>query len=427
MKWIMREERVKKIITAILIFIGIIFLIGCANRAEPEQVSELVSTITISDTPKPTQTYTPQPTPTETANPCFQQVDFETMSGELPGQLIFSNKDYTEIDYYYDWRSFEKHLFATKQQPYHRYTISPDRKWIAYLSDSLLLVEGVFGEIQYQLNTDNISEESITLVGWINNETIILDYMGNNFDDLHYLVSVNPFTGRVKKIFLLDFPDITKLSWEWERHTFWASIASYDPTIRYVTYIADSDETAIWDFNLILYDTWENRIITRVNNFGLTYISPIWKNDGSGFYFAWNNGSDVYSNCDELYFMNKDGEINKLTYHSGEENVFIHLFDAKLSPNEKFIAYGLNAYDENGNYYDRGIQILNLQTREIQNSCIPIEYFVPIIWSPDNRFLAFHEELDDRSIRTWIMDIEHQTVSVVDENAYPVLWVEENH
>ena len=81
----------KKIVAAIFVFIGIVFIVGCAGQVELESVTEPTATSIFTPIPsrtatsEPTATFTPVPTKSVEEREAFIHIMYETNGGcDLP-------------------------------------------------------------------------------------------------------------------------------------------------------------------------------------------------------------------------------------------------------------------------------------------------------------------------------------------------------
>jgi WD40 repeat protein len=86
--------------------------------------------------------------------------------------------------------------------------------------------------------------------------------------------------------------------------------------------------------------------------------------------------------------VSRDGKIRQLTYFEKMYSKYRFGTNSSLSPNGRYLAFGLHIGDPASNE-PKELIILDLQTLESINTCIPIfDYGADPIWSPDSQYLA---------------------------------------
>ena len=341
----------------------------------------------------------------------------------LPGTIILTSPTNSGEKVFLNLRTGEYKPFS-QQNGYLAYgfKVSPNGEWIAYRGskkstdgDDSLVVQSVNGEKTNTYLIDYSEWQSIAY--WINDETLVLWNHGSPLDNV---ILFNPFTEQ-KIVMHTNYPDVISNDEGWDFS--WPSVTIFDPTLRYLIYLGNSEDGYRFGYQrLILWDKENSRRIAEVNNFGHTTVRPLWKSDSSGVVFVKSKeGYDPPKKQDEWYFWGVDGKLKQLTnlskYFQKEE-----IYSNNWSPDEHFLAFLLTS-NLGGTKWDRRLLILNMDTLEISDYCFAPEQFSPLVWSPDSRYLAFSELLADDTSRTVLVDMVDRSAVVIAENSSPVVWL----
>ena len=201
----------------------------------------------------------------------------------------------------------------------------------------------------------------------------------------------------------------------------WPSSTIYDPSLRYLVYLAkgDTEGDLIGNQKLILWDLKNDRAITEVDDFGYTLARPLWKSDGSGVVYVKSvAGFNPPEKKDDFFLLSVDGTIKQFTELSDYFS-YARIYSSSWSPDENLIAFEL-VTNQNA---ERKLLILNMSTLDIIDLCLSPQPFTPMIWSPDSRYLAYSEELINDSSQTVLVDFVDRTAFVVAGEVLPAGWV----
>lgn len=341
----------------------------------------------------------------------------------LSGMLMLVSPTTLRDIYLLDMKTGRKDLFSQNQGFLaDNFSVSPNGDWLAYIGSEKsiqgdsLVVQSIDRHKTYTYPV-NYAEWQI-IAYWLNNETLVL---WNHTSPLDNILLFNPFTGE-KEIKNLEYPNLISEDGGWDFS--WPSTTIYDPSLKYLVYLANSNNGyQFGNQQLILWDLKNNSTITKINDFGYTLVRPIWKADGSGVVFVKSLvGYDPPEKKDEVFFLGLDGNIRQLTKLS-DSYPYARIDSYGWSPNEHFLALALTIHFTGKQIGERKLLILNMSTLEISDYCLSPEQFTPFIWSPDSRYLAFTGISANKTSQTVLLDLVNPNAFVIDEKLKPAGWL----
>ncbi len=414
-------------------------IVGCSalpNTQPPTRTDQLTRVVPLSSTPfAPSSSATALPSVTPSPNPSATVVPTATppsMSfathcldvSPVPiwggiGDLVVVTARLSRSGSVIDMQTGTGPTLLDKDYDSSGYIIqSPDRNWLAYKAKSraektyVLVIQSADGleHFTYPLNY----QEWDGIVYWLDNQTLVL---------WHYerprtsIILWNPFTGE-KTPMGMDYPDILSDNWEWLQHS-WTSVTIYAPSLRYLVYLKDNNGN-ILEPRMVLWDREAKRPIATIEDFGYTWVWPLWKLDESGLvYVKAMPGLRPIYDADEVYFLSIEGENTQLTQlsnHFPEATIWKY----NWSPDERFLALNVRTSMNGG---EHRLLVLDLSSLALTDYCLEPQDFSQLIWSPDSQQLAFTEQLPDKRLRTVVIDVVKQNAFVVADDSEPTAWL----
>jgi hypothetical protein len=356
-----------------------------------------------SSTPAPpTATSTSAPTPTSTpaalTERCTEILTAFPADKVPPGTLVLDVLDGLSL------LNFNQQTQRTISGLIYGVGTSPDGKWLSYsvsTSDNQeLFIESADGQMQTKLSLDLdwIIFDSIL---WLDNKRLWFPVWNGVNKDPQTLV-LNPFTGE-RQILLPDYPDFAPFvffvgSSSLRLHFGYSNVV-YDPSLRFVVY-PQLDEDG---YEFVLWDRETGQGLAKIPDTGFYHRLPLWFLDGNAFVVVAKpdrNGSE------EWLMVNRDGEIRQLTHFGDLYPQFEFGLYASLSPDGRYLAFGLSHEHDPDLYSLKDLIILNLQTLEAVNTCVSFDYPAPV-WSPDSQYLAVQAYIN-KLHSVVVLDVEQE-------------------
>jgi hypothetical protein len=455
------------ILIAITLLISL-FLIGCENDSSVSENVEIDTITSVSmNTPYPTSTFTNTPTETITItpSPTNTEIPSETPTPTIPpetrilvqclevlpeipdgaisnGIVVLEGGSGGEI------RSHDMQLldmlsgkattvsFPDETQLYH--VVSLDRSLIAYLrftSDKdgnrvkHLVIATADGQIQKEIPW---GEKWAYLLSWASDQRLLLTYDDpelrekENWSAAFAFLILDPFSGKQELLHPI-FPDHLA-GWDIPYWDGWFG-AIYDPTITRTIYpqmISDTDEF----YTFGLWDVSTQEIVSSMESVFVDWVyssiaapKPVWAEDGSRLAFV---GFDYLSDEAkfELYQASRDGQVTQLT----NLTPIVHFRDLRFSwsPDSRKIAMLLDIQPE---IDGENILVLNLETKEITDTCISVKghsgafWGYRLIWSPDGQQILVKDWLNDSNSRIILVDVKQGFAAQIAENTVLNGWM----
>lgn len=397
-----------------------------------ETATSVVPSATESSTSTPNPlpfTATTKPTSTPTANlqitptiPPEARLDYQCLEinsnlpkiGMYAGTIVLAGYSETPT-YLLDLSTMDmKTLLGEKDEKSIFWTVSPDRKWLAYylLSSEELIVENIGGK--EQPITHHWEQHWVAILQWLDNQNLLISLGGA------YSV-FNPFTGERRGL-VNDFqyyavPYGVGANW-------WGVV--YNPSLTRAVYPSDpAFVNANGEFGkIVLWNMQTNKFVTSLSSFSNPWgWEPVWSPNGKELIIALGQegppGSSVYN---ELYKVSLDGQQTKLTYINAIHSKWSMISHYSWSPDARQIAFWLDI--------NLGTQlaILNLDTMLVTNYCIDLANVEePPIWSPDGRQLViptYNYSKDTVTFDIVLIDLEENVAFMLTQgNFRPVGWM----
>jgi dipeptidyl aminopeptidase/acylaminoacyl peptidase len=339
-------------------------------------------------------------------------------SGFLTGGTVI-------LKWEYEWRSFAlMALTAEDEQPRTLPDLpeigspgitSPDGKWLAYISDDLIILssDGTVAETRTR-NDDWTGIQG----GWLDNERILFQSLSMP-EALHI---INPFTDQ-EEIFSPELKDRYEYDREWSGWFVWKFVP--DPTLTRIVYMRAyfEGQKRLDPPALLLVDVESEQTLWELKRFspGDRHM-PVWSPDGSQLAVL----SDDYQSIEDAYHwevftVNRDGKSKHwLDVKVGEDTQPFNLLGENLawSPDGRYITF-----------YSNSLYILDTEKRQVFDLCIPyatqtatlIYPHNTITWSPDSRQILFQRG-DAPAV---VIDLESNRAAplVEDINIRPIGWL----
>lgn len=307
------------------------------------------------------------------------------------------------------------------------FTISPDGKWLAYMTwqpEKNLIVESlVSGEKLIHPWDFDGSTRVASIYGWLNNDQIIIWYFDS--EKSNGVTLYNPFTQNTTKM-NTDYPELTNQIWFWKS---WPSVAIYDPTLSYVTYLRDrGGYKSEGNQTLVLWDRKQNMQLAAIDNFGLTDVHPIWKKNSKGVYLVKAKEGQGNPPNDELFFIGVDGTVKQLTNLQEDfPGKGIRIYNPKLSADEKTMAMFIEVRSIENRNWVKSLMIMDLKSGKIHDTCIHDETdwsFENYAWADNGKMLAYVlRDSTDKHRKLWVIDVEKNKTKMIAEEASIYLWL----
>ncbi len=287
--------------------------------------------------PPPSQTPTLTNTPiffpnTRLTTKCLEVLENLPNDIELEGSLVlWKLGGYQES--WFDLSSWVLRPLTQEGEGAVRFTVSPDGSWLGYITGSRstgyrLMISRVNGPPI----TINIPMEYMDLMGWLDNEHLVLvRYQEETY--LDPLIVLNPFTGQQVEL-LPDYPDIDFLN-----GTVWwdTSRTVYDPTLTLVVYPRSGfnhDDITLWDIP-------NNQPLASVPGYVGYGELPEWSPDGEYVSIIGQSPAALPDGYDlELYLVSRAGVVTQATNLS-QYYTDIFIQTRNWSPDGRYIAYWL--------------------------------------------------------------------------------------
>lgn len=308
------------------------------------------------------------------------------------------------------------------------FAVSPDGENFSYIQvpdgnfeKISLVTESIRNGKRNSIKLDQkeiMGEGRITNASWLNNDQMAIGYSRDDqFTDIWVFDPVSQSFEEMKS----DFPNIVASDQYWMG--IWPSVIIFSPGKRYAVYLAEDQKNSAPGFqSLVLWDLKKNKEITRIENYGYTIVSPVWKSDENGVFLVKNtNHGEYVNNIDEILFLETDGTITKITDLESIYQINYRIDKMVLSPDGTELAIGLrtNLKKKAQNYT---LGSINLATKETVDYCVELENG-NLVWSPDSTKLAIPDRLGEGLFGTVILDIKDLKGMALTANSTPLIWI----
>lgn len=391
----------------LLTFILVFFLTAACNGVPTETIAPNITYTSIpSETPTPTNTVSPTPSLT---NRCLKVELSLPSNAQLSGKLVVA----AQHPFLLDLNTGTKKALDDNQG---QFTVSPDGKWLAsqYMDQSgkfWLMLEATDGTQQTPIDW---KEDWFSLAGWLDNAHVWISHYTEPL-----VTVVDPFSGMQQEL-VPDFPGLETMAQAGEHYALGANTVLYNSSLEYVIYPRLEDDGYVY---LVLWDRQANRVSAKIRHSAKSFnYYPLWSLDQTELYVPLIDKWDKSKPDDFVYDffrLNKDGQVKQLTeFRAISDNVYIGY--ASLSPDGKKIAFWLQMDSSK-----EQLAILDLDTKQIINYCIPGSYH---IWSLDSRYLAVHNQYEPNAGRVILIDTKEGWATQIAEIrpiGWPAGWLSE--
>jgi WD40 repeat protein len=384
--------------------IGIMFLMAsCANIPESEATppqetkTSIPNTISISpasaiapsatvaltkrstDTPLP-----PSPTPSETNTPnippeanlmitCLQVVDEYPDSVVFGGTLVIGGYQDEPTTYLWNLETGEK--IDLPDRDYGDYAVSPDGTRLAFTElgdpDDWIRIVTADGQQQSIPQIENWAY----INQWLDDENLIIDQTS---ETIHSSVVLNINSGQAQ-IFTPNYPEIYLRDVPyrgWGSYAYTASV--FDPMLTRVVYPATISENPL-KLNYVIWDLQSSAMISNLELNAASVVEhvPVWSPSGNEFIVAYptREESRNFIPDDELYSINRDGLVTKLTNLSAYFTVGVDIRHYSWSPDGHKVAFWMEPNPPAGTHDPQmELAILDLITQQVTLYCIPGDF-----------------------------------------------------
>jgi WD40-like Beta Propeller Repeat len=428
-----------------------------SNHTITPKDGRIPSTFTPSTifTPIPTRTSTPVPTLTPTLthtqipvsmtptkilvptippdiynNQCLEVVNDLPIDAVVNGNIILANYN-DHSAYLIDILTGEEKSLSQKSNEENMYfTISPNRKWVAYkmvtfdssrttIGSKQMVIAASDGRPQKTLPWEN---EWFSTFDWLDDTHLVIPHMPEQGIDTSPLIVLDPFSGRRQEL-LLNFPGIyaDKISWG----VYSLNKGVYDPTLTRVVY----PQTQA-DLPAILRDVKANKDLAYVPYGG--YHEPKWSSDGKRVAIAAVIDKKPWFEAQEFFTVDWNGEVTQVTHLSNYLGAS-KIYTFNWSPDNRYVAFWLNTVP-NASPNTSHLAVLDTNTGGVMDYCItgaPVpEHDIERndtapIWSPDGTQLLIEAQDANDQTRYFVIlvDIVHGWAARIAENLTPVGWM----
>jgi len=265
---------------------------------------------------------------------------------------------------------------------------------------------------------------------WLDDENLIIDQTS---ETIHSSVVLNINSGQAQ-IFTPNYPDIYLFDIpyvplrEWGGYALSPSV--YDPMLTRVVYPANISEN--WStLNYVIWDLQSNAMISNleVNAASVVEHVPVWSPSGNEFIVAYPTREDArnYIPDDELYSINRDGLVTKLTNLSAYFTVGVDIRHYSWSPDGHKVAFWMEPNPPAGTHDPQmELAILDLITQQVTLYCIPGDFrdggWDPI-WAQNSQQLLVKSLSAEGTGQLVILDVAHGIAVRIANDKRPYGWM----
>jgi hypothetical protein len=363
----------------LLIFIGF----ACSpseKTSSPSSITQLPATIPPLPTKTPIATSTQTPV-TLAENHCFEILPELPSEGSLPGILVLSKTDGLSL------LDFSQHTRRDISGSIQGIGISPNRKWLSYTltagdASQKIVVESADGLIQAEVSSRQ-GWLILDKVLWLDNERLWFPVFPEiQREQVAPTLILNPFSGEQKQL-PSEYPGIKRNPLGFATspglHFEYSSVV-YDASLHLAIYPEYSDR----GWYITLWDRQSEKALLKIPEGGMYRNLPMWLPDGSRFVVVARRNWDRPR---EWLEVSQTGELRQLTHFEDSHPDFEIGQYASLSPDGRYLAFGLSLTEDGGGNPNKELLVLNRETLEIFGTCMSFDYPAPV-WSPDSQYLS---------------------------------------
>ena len=352
------------------------------NALSISPTATIAPSATVAPTKRATGTPLPlSPTPSETNTPnippeanlivtCLQVVDEYPDSVVFGGTLVIGG--YQDEPTTYLWNLETGAKIALPDRAYGDFAVSPDGTRLAFTElgdpDDWIRIVTAEGQQQSLPRIENWS----SINQWLDDENLIIDHTS---ETIHSSVILNINSGQAQ-IFTPNYPniylfDVPYRGWGGYAYT----VSVFDPMLTRVVYpaIVPGNPSRL---NYVIWDLQSNAMISNLEVTPPSVIEhgPVWSPSGNEFIVAYPTREDAlnYIPDDELYSINRDGLVTKLTNLSAYFTVGVDIRHYSWSPDGHKVAFWMQPNPPAGTHDDPQMElaILDLMTQQVTLYCI---------------------------------------------------------
>jgi hypothetical protein len=441
----LNREAIRKLFMKIIKFclrtMVLVVLVGCMAHPSQQVVQENQATLPATSLPSvaPTVTHVPQPTAEpETVSP-LEEIVFgpclETRLGfaeniNIPWNLIGSEGEYEVVlDVNTKKREYLNYFEEVGPDGLHlrlsRVFVSPDGKWIAYegYNSNKLFIDSTLTLLDYPEEKSIVWDikQPYRLMRWVDADTLLIHYEDPEAPYLYLTSFFDPISGDEHIFSIRDLPNY----YDEDGGAF--MVANYwldgdlvpDPTMTRIIYPA-IDQTDSYVYN-VLWDSKEEKIITRFQYIVIAFNEPFWALDGSDFImrnFLEKEKGKWYS---DWFLMSREGDYRQITSFMDFMEIGYYFDDISRSPDGRYFVFRLS-YEMDG--FDKAKYILlDIESSELSGFCIDSSFEerfmdIPVPWSPDSRYIVI-----DLKEGILIVNVEERTATKIAEDVFAYGWI----
>jgi hypothetical protein len=352
---------------------------------------------------------------------CLKTVSLLPSDSKPKGTLAMGCYGYQCVSYLYNFDQQKRYDLPNSDVCFS--SVSPDGKLLAcerYTSVPSTNISLVFyspgGKIVKKIPMQKDWFASM----WLNSEYFTVS-LTRDPNEVPPTLLIDPYTGQ-QKLLLSNFPGLKVFAGA-ARSPFHFGSRSvvYDPTIELAVYPQTTDDGHSF---IVLWDLQAQKALAKVEDLYPFLNHPVWSNDGKKFVVSVATYRNMVNDdsIDEVFSISRDGQIQQIT-HFGDFYSNVHIETGSLSPDGKFLAINVT-YDHPGPDQKYSFLVINLETQEVIDYCIPPDSGNTAFWSLDNRYLAVGElGKSGQVIQSILINMQNATATQISDSAFPIGWM----
>lgn len=423
-----------------LLLLTIFFLVGCSSF-------QALSAETTTSTPYPATATLVLPTPfhqlTNTPTPlvgqalqynCQEVLPSLPDNTSLSGTLVLDNKD-TVL--FLNLESGKRHNLDITKLGYGGFLVSPNGEHVAYhqyLKDLSSMSEWlVIADPDGQQEVKTLLRDDWDGPFWLDNKRMIFSLLERHEDlagvavswiEVKSTIVINPFTNEQQDL-PLNYPGLKDYRGAGGNpFEFFGDSTRvvYDPSLSLAVYF-QTDENG--EQYIALWDRKAGKTLARVKSYP-DQPAPMWSPSRKLFYSVGFSAEPQHGKAFYDWFsISTQGHVQQLT-HFDKSLDDAAIEASSLSPNGRYLAFWLNLAQSQQDGQQEHLVVLNLDTLETTAYCIPESVAVnrsAPIWSPDSRYIAVTQWLNDNRQSVLILNIENKWIAQLAEDLFVKGWM----
>lgn len=301
------------------------------------------------------------------------------------------------------------------------FSVSPDKKWLAYYAHQ----SGTVSKVYIVGNDGTLFNEYPAdswwgVLGWLDNNHLLISKLTNQ--NPYPSLIFNPFTGEIGKELLPNYPDIfsgnpVELS-TWNRYQL--SEAVYNSELSLVAYPTNSTIENP-SRRIVVWDLKDNKVLNEISDTWATSRAPLWLSNNQYFIVNISVSQDInHPYKDELISMRSDGLIKQLTHLADLPYMNVAIQNYSESADGRYIAFWF-AQIRSG---PSRLAIYDTVTETTKVFCTIVGGYVPPVWSPSEyQFLVdgTFDKLDNYG--TVFVDVKNELLAQLESGVIPIGWM----